>query len=86
MKASKAIEKATQLQLEIKGLLDPVSKKLADILDDDCVHITYQPGDGMCVAYRMGFDNAPINFMGDMDKLLKLSKKELLKELDKVGI
>ena len=86
MKASTAIKKATELEFKVKALLDPVSKKLAEILDDDCVHIVYQEGDGMCVAYRGGMDNSAINFIDDVDELLMLSKEDLLIELDKSGI
>lgn len=83
MKASTAIAKATVLELKQKALLDPVSEKLAAILEDDGVHITYQYGDGMCVAYRAGMDNACISLIGDFDELLKLDKDRLLEELDK---
>lgn len=86
MKAAVAIKKAWELNQKIEKLTNPISEKVAEILDDDCAHIVYQAGDGMCVAYRGGMDNAAIEFMNDFDGLLKLNKEELLEELDRAGI
>ena len=86
MKESTALYKAVELDAKAQSLLSPIGKKLAKILDDDCAHISLQPGDGAVVAYRGGIDNAAIAFTVGIDELLKLNKEDLLNELDRAGI
>lgn len=86
MKASTALKKAFQHNAKANELMNPVSKTLSEILDDDCAHIVIQPGDGLVVAYNQGRDNACIRFTKGIDHLLTLNKDQLLDELDEASI
>ncbi len=86
MKPSTALKKVKQHEAAIKALLEPLSERISEVLEDGCAHILVQPGDGLCVAYRSGLDNASLKFL-DVDELMKIQdKEEMLKLLDSAAI
>lgn len=82
MKASTALKRVSDHSEKIASLLDPIDKKLIEILDDDCAHVCLQGGDGIVIAYGGGFHNAKIE-PSEIDQLLKMSKKKALDFLDR---
>jgi len=85
MKTSIALKKARILQDKIDALLQEHNKKLREILDDESAHFCDQPGDGWCIAYRGGNDNAAVHFLV-IDSIMEMTGKELLEAIDKAGI
>jgi len=82
MKASKAAAKAMNHSRLMDELFKPISEKLAIIMEDDCVHIFNQAGDGLVIAYNVGFENSMVHRYEDIDDYLKMTKEELQKALD----
>jgi hypothetical protein len=86
MKLSTAIKKASDAnQLAVK-LMTPFDARLAELLEDECAHFCYQASDGMVIAWDGGSANSSTNFICDIDSILTLTKKELLKKLDLAAI
>jgi hypothetical protein len=85
MKTSVALKKATDLNNKIDALLLDHSYRLRQILNDDSAHFCYQPGDGWCIAYRGGNDNAAVSLL-DIDAVMELSGEEFLAAIDEAGI
>ena len=84
MKASSALNKSSIFRAKINKLIEPINKRLEEILEDDSAHITYQHGDGWCICHD-DQKNAAISFF-DIDKLLKMNKTDALKQLEKAAI
>jgi hypothetical protein len=88
MKTSSAIRQAIKLHNKINEIMRPHSRLLAEILDDDCAHFGFQPGDGCVVVYRGGSDNASVTLLNiNIDALMLIDEKEKAIEiLDRAGI
>jgi hypothetical protein len=85
MKASERLRIAENLINRANKHMVIVGNKLAKILDDDCVHICDQASDGLVVAYDGGYSNSSISF-SNIDKLVKMNKEDLFKELERWSI
>lgn len=85
MKTSVALKRATALHNKIDDLLQDHSLRLRQILDDESAHFCYQPGDGWCIAYRGGNDNAAVALL-DIDAVMEMSGQDFLDAIDDAGI
>jgi hypothetical protein len=85
MKLSTALRLSENHFKKGRELLDDFTKELQEALDDDTAAFIDQT-DGMCIVYGNGKSNSCIDFMPNIDKLLKLSKKNILIELEQAAI
>lgn len=84
MKASERLKIARNLINRANKHLNIVGGQLADILDEPEAYVFNQT-DGFVVVHNGGEDNALLSF-GDVDEMVKMSKEELERELNRIGI
>jgi hypothetical protein len=80
------LKKAVRLSTESNEILKKLNGTLSEHLEDDSAHFTIQPGDGLCICYRDGW-NAKVGFMRvSIEEFFKLSKEECFDVLDQASI
>lgn len=88
VKASEAIRKADELNNQICDLLGPVNERLTKLLGGDYPTEVFLQTDGWCILFsdeESDCHNASLSDI-DIDKLLKMNKKDALKILQKNSI